>query len=121
DRSISPQTIRRWLRGYDYGKGAKRRHSQPLWVPDYTNDDDTIELSFRDLIELRFVKAFRDVGLSVRTVRECFMRAVEAVHDTRPFSTQLFRTDGKTIFLEITDKVQEGELLDLKRRQNVFH
>jgi uncharacterized protein (DUF433 family) len=120
-RSISPQTIRRWLRGYDYVAGDDKRHSEPLWVPDYANDDDTIELSFRDLIELRFVKAFRDVGLGLHTVRACFMRAVEAVHDSRPFSTQRFRTDGKTIFLEITDKVKEGELLDLKQRQNVFH
>ena len=120
-RSISPQTVRRWLRGYDYLAGDDKRHSEPLWVPDYANDDDTIEVSFRDLIELRFVKAFRDVGLSLRTVRECFMRAVEAVHDARPFSTQRFRTDGRTIFLEITEQVREGKLVDLRRRQDVFH
>ena len=29
--------------------------------------------------------------------------------------------DGKTIFLEITHDVREGELLDLKRRQGAFH
>jgi uncharacterized protein (DUF433 family) len=120
-RSISPQTIRRWLRGYDYvaGQGLKK-HSEPLWVPDYANDD-TIELSFRDLIELRFVKAFRDIGLSLPTIRQCFERAVAAVKDERPFSTRRFRTDGKTIFLEITHDVREGELIDLKRRQGVFH
>jgi hypothetical protein len=78
-------------------------------------------LSFRDLIELRFVKAFREFGLSLFTIRECFERAVEAVKDQRPFSTQRFRTDGKTIFLEITHDVREGELLDLKRRQGAFH
>jgi uncharacterized protein (DUF433 family) len=121
-RSVSRQTITRWLRGYDYSAGAgPKKHSGPLWAPDYANDDDTVELSFRDLIELRFVKAFRDVGLSLPTIRECFMRAVEAVEDKRPFSTQQFRTDGKTIFLEITDGVQEGKLLDLKRRQVAFH
>jgi uncharacterized protein (DUF433 family) len=121
-RSVSPQTIKRWLRGYDYSidRGVIR-HSAPLWVPDYANDDDTIELSFRDLIELRFVKAFRDIGLSLPTIRECFKRAVESVQDERPFSTQRFRTDGRTIFLEITHDVQEGELLDLKRRQGAFH
>ena len=96
-------------------------HSDPLWRPDYINEDDTIELSFRDLIELRFVKAFRDVGLSLPTIRECFMRAVEAVNDQRPFSTRKFRTDGRTIFLEITHDIREGELLDLKRRQVAFH
>jgi uncharacterized protein (DUF433 family) len=78
-------------------------------------------LSFRDLIELRFVKAFRDLGLSLPTIRECFTRAVECVQDDRPFSTQKFRTDGRTIFLEITRDVNEGELLDLKQRQDVFH
>lgn len=120
-RSISRRTITRWLRGYDYSRNGLTHHSDPLWRPDYVNEDDTIELSFRDLIELRFVKAFRDVGLSLPTIRECFMRAVEAVKDQRPFSTQRFRTDGKTIFLEITHDVREGELLDLKRRQGAFH
>jgi uncharacterized protein (DUF433 family) len=120
-RTISRQTITRWLRGYDYSRDGITHHSDPLWRPDYVNEDDTIELSFRDLIELRFVKAFRDVGLSLPTIRECFMRAVEEVKDERPFSTQRFRTDGKTIFLEITDGIKEGELLDLKRRQAAFH
>jgi uncharacterized protein (DUF433 family) len=120
-RFISRQTIARWLRGYDYTHKGEKRHSDPLWRPDYINEDDTLELSFRDLIELRFVKTFKDYGLSLPTIRACFKRAVELVHDDRPFSTQKFRTDGKTIFLEITDNVREGELIDLKRRQGVFH
>src|ERR1039458_224415 len=120
-RSISRNTITRWIRGYDYSTDGVTRHSDPLWIPDYANADEMIELSFRDLIELRFVKSFRDVGLGLPTIRECFKRAVEAVQDQRPFSTRRFRTDGKTIFLEITHDVREGELLDLKRRQRAFH
>jgi uncharacterized protein (DUF433 family) len=121
-RSISRSTIRRWIRGYNYSTDGLTHHSEPLWTPDYaTDDDDTIELSFRDLIELRFVKLFRDVGLGLPTIRKCFKRAVEEVQDQRPFSTRRFRTDGKTIFLEITHDVREGELLDLKRRQRAFH
>jgi uncharacterized protein (DUF433 family) len=119
--SVSRQTVARWLRGYDYSRNGITHHSDPLWPPDYINEDNTIELSFRDLIELRFVKAFRDVGLSLPTIRECFMRAVDAVNDQRPFSTRKFRTDGRTIFLEITHDIREGELLDLKRRQGAFH
>jgi uncharacterized protein (DUF433 family) len=121
-KSISRQTVERWLRGYDHNDGSGvRRHSEPLWRSDYANDNHLIEVSFRDLIELRFVKAFRDAGLSLPTIRECFERAVEEVRDERPFSTQRFRTDGKTIFLEITNTVREGELIDLRRRQSVFH
>lgn len=118
--SISRQTIARWLRGYDYVRDGETRHSNPLWRPDYINEDDTLELSFRDLIELRFVKTFKDHGLSLPTIRACFHRAVEMVQDDRPFSTQKFRTDGRTIFLQITDNVREGEMIDLKRRQAVF-
>jgi uncharacterized protein (DUF433 family) len=122
-KSISRQTIGRWLRGHDYHIGGKERHASPLWRPDYSieADGEVLELSFRDLIELRFVKAFRDWGLSLQTIRECFARAVDAVQDERPFSTRKFRTDGKTIFLEITSDLHEGELLDLKRRQRAFH
>ena len=119
---ISRNTVARWLRGYEHGGDADQtaRHSPPLWKPDYVNDDDMIEISFRDLIELRFVKAFRDLGLSLVAIRECYQRAAEEVHDARPFSTQRFRTDGKTIFLEITEGLKEGKLIDLRRRQNVF-
>src|SRR4051812_22983939 len=100
---VSRQTISRWLRGYDFQVRGETHHSEPLWTPDYANDDDLIELSFRDLIELRFVKAFRDAGVGLQTIRQCFDRAAELVKDERPFSTREFRTDGKTIFLEITE------------------
>lgn len=114
-RKISRQTVVRWLGGQE--------DSQALWMPDFRpiESDDAFDVSFRDLIELRFVKVFRDAGLSLQTIRECFGRAVDVVDDARPFSTRRFRTDGKTIFFEITDGVREGELVDLKRRQNVFH
>jgi uncharacterized protein (DUF433 family) len=114
--AVSRRTLARWLRGYTHDG----EHSPPLWQPDYC-EEEAIEVSFRDLVELRFVKAFRDLGLSLPTIRQCFERAVEEVKDARPFSTQRFRTDGKTIFLEITDGVREGKLIDLRHRQGVFH
>lgn len=118
-RHVSRNTVTRWLRGYDFGSDGEG-HSEPLWNPDYSNEDNLIELSFRDLIELRFVKAFRDLGLALPTIRECYQRASEEVQDERPFSTRKFRTDGKSIFLEITEGIQEAKLVDLRRRQNVF-
>jgi uncharacterized protein (DUF433 family) len=116
---VSRNTVARWLRGYSLGTDGER-YSEPLWKPDYSNEDDVIEFSFRDLIELRFVKAFRDAGLSLPAIRECYQRAAEEVRDDRPFSTQKFRTDGRTIFLEITKGLHEAKLIDLRRRQNVF-
>lgn len=120
-QSVSGKTISRWLNGYDYEVKGETRHSLPLWRSDYANDEsEVLEISFRDLIELRFVKTFRDLGLSLPTIRECFTRAVEEVKDERPFSTQKFKTDGKSIFLDITRDINEGELIDLRRKQAVF-
>ena len=118
-RRVSRSTVARWLRGYSHGEDGSH-HSSPLWKPDYENDGDQIELSFRDLIELRFVKTFRDLGIGLPTIRDCYRRAVDEVQDDRPFSTQRFRTDGKTIFLDITEKAHDGRMIDLKRRQQVF-
>jgi uncharacterized protein (DUF433 family) len=118
-RRISRSTVTRWLRGYSHGEDNSH-HSEALWQSDYQNEDDQIELSFRDLIELRFVKTFRDLGVGLSTIRDCYRRAVEEVQDDRPFSTQRFRTDGKTIFLDITEKDHDGRMIDLKRRQQVF-
>lgn len=119
-RELSRSTVQRWLRGYDFKTNDGAGHSDPLWQPDYPANASELEVSFRDLIELRFVKAFRDAGLSMHAIRQCFEHAVDAVQDARPFSTQRFRTDGKTIFLDITRDVHEGEMLDLRSRQNVF-
>jgi uncharacterized protein (DUF433 family)/DNA-binding transcriptional MerR regulator len=118
-RRVSRNTVARWLRGYSYGED-RTHYSEPLWKPDYQNEGDQIELSFRDLIELRFVKTFRDLGVGLKTIRDCYRRAVDEVRDDRPFSTQRFRTDGKTIFLEITEKDHDGRMIDLKKRQQVF-
>jgi hypothetical protein len=51
--TISRRTIARWLRGYDYVRDGVKRHSKPLWEPDYKNEDDTIELSFQTEVTSR--------------------------------------------------------------------
>lgn len=119
-RRISRQTTMRWLKGYNFSINGETHYSPPLWTPDYVNDDDMVELSFRDLIELRFVKLFRDAGVRLQTIRVCFQRAVDLINNERPFSTKQFETDGRTIFFDITDGVEDDALLDLKKRQMVF-
>jgi uncharacterized protein (DUF433 family) len=92
----------------------------PLWTPQLPAHEHHLELGFRDLIELRFVKAFMDHGLGLKTIRNCLEYARECVKDDRPFSTRRFRTDGRTIFLESAERTGEAELLDLKNRQYVL-
>src|SRR5258708_40132961 len=92
----------------------------PLWQPQLPTYDHHIELGFRDLIELRFIKSFLDNGLSLLIVRKCIEYARECANDDRPFSTRRFQTDGRTIFLDSLREGGEEELLDLKNRQYVI-
>lgn len=118
---MSPQTLRRWLLGYDHGtSGGERRHEQPLWHPQYTPDDDGVLLGFHDLVEARIVNSLRASQFSLQSIRTCLDRARDYVGQEHPFSTSQFKTDGKTIFLEITRGLEEPQLIDLKRRQMVF-
>jgi len=117
---IRPLNIRRWLGGYSYTRGEKTVRMPPLWLPQLPGYEHHIELGFRDLIELRFIKSFLDSGLSLITVRNCLEHAREYAKDDRPFSTRRFQTDGRTIFLESLRQSGEEELLDLRNRQYVI-
>lgn len=117
---IPARNIRRWLGGY-VPTSQGTRSMPPLWQPQLAAANGHIELSFLDLIELRFVKAFKDAGESIKAIRRCLERARELTNQSHPFSTRRFRTDGNTIFLEILRESGEFDLLDLKRQQYAIH
>lgn len=117
---LSAQKIRRWIGGYSYCYRDRQRQAKPLWTAQAIVDGH-LELGFRDLIELRFIKAFTDEGISIQTLRKCLPLARELFQDQRPLSTARFRTDGRTVFVEIYKQDREPELLDLVKKQYVFH
>ena len=113
---MSQTTLRRWLLGYQHDS----KDEPALWQPQYEPDEDGVLLGFRDLVEARIVNALRKRRIGLTTIRKCIERARGIVGDERPFSTQQFRTDGKTIFLEITRNIDEPEFIDLRKSQGVF-
>lgn len=116
----SPATVRRWAEGHSYGPADDRHEVAPLWKPRFGRVDDQLTLTFRDLVEMRFVKAFLDAGLSLQAIRACLITARECLSDDQPFSTGRFRTDGKTIFLEAQQGSTDPSLIDLRWRQFAF-
>lgn len=115
--------ISRWMKGYNYRRKGVVHEIPPLWPSQWLAiaDDNHMEIGFRDLVELRFVKAFTEAGVGLLAVRNCMAFARELVRDAHPFSTRRFRTDGKTIFLESAlQQEAQSQLLDLKQRQYVF-
>ncbi|MDP3896607.1 MAG: hypothetical protein Q8Q62_08020 [Mesorhizobium sp.] len=106
----------RWLRGHF----ANGRWYEPLWRPQIDIGDGRIYLGFRDLMEMRTADAFMTAGVSAIMIRRAIEEARKIVTDERPLSTALFKTDGRSIFLEIAEQDKDPKLLDLFKRQFVF-
>lgn len=109
----TPQEVLRWTRGS--GPIA------PLWEAYYQEIEDTTELSFADLIEVRVVRALRRQGISLQAVRYAIAVAQDKYGIERPLSSQDFKTDGAEILMEAVEK--DGELVSLSKKrpgQKVF-
>jgi len=111
--------IRRWLAGYTFKSGGTVRSSPPLWQRQIVSDD-SVALSFRDLLEIRFVDAFLRHGVRLPVIRTAAEKAAEIIGDSHPFSTKQFKTDGRSIFAEIVQTSGEQSLLDLTKSQYAF-
>lgn len=117
---IPLRDLRRWLDGYSY---RDQKHAPvsvaPLWETEFA-DDALDGVSFHDLLEVRFVHAFRKHGVSLRTIRLASERARELFQTDYPFTSRQFRTDGRTIFASAIEETGETVLLDLVKQQYAF-
>lgn len=117
---IPLRDLRRWLDGYSY---RDKKHAPvsvaPLWETELA-DDALDGVSFHDLLEVRFVHAFRKHGVSLRMIRLASERARELFQTDYPFTSRQFRTDGRTIFASAIEETGETALLDLVKQQYAF-
>ena len=115
---VPRQRISRWTRGYSYTHRG-RKHALPPLIGRESNIDGYI-ISFADLIEVRFLNAFREYGVSAAMLRTASQRAQTLIGRPHPFSTSIFRTDGVTILAEILKDSGDKILLDLATNQYAF-
>src|SRR5450631_329365 len=66
---LRSERVTRWARGYSFStpSGAKSS-SPPIFAVDRPTDGP-LALSFLDLVEILFVRAFLDQGVSMHTIR----------------------------------------------------
>ncbi|MBI4602755.1 MAG: DUF433 domain-containing protein [Planctomycetes bacterium] len=97
--------IGRWLGGYGFASKSGRRYSPPVWKGEIPPVQGSAALGFLDLQEVRYIDAFRKLGVPWRTLRDVEDAARERLEVTHPFCTIQFKTDGREIFLEVQGKI----------------
>ena len=117
---ISTGKIRRWLKGYDFKSGERIHHSDAVWKGELEPIENKLALSFRDVLELRFVDAFIRAGVSWRTMRRAHRRAQEELDTTHPFCSNRIATDGKNILLRQGEEDSDEALINLVNNQREF-
>jgi uncharacterized protein (DUF433 family) len=118
---VQQARIRRWLTGNTRSYKGEVVTDPPLWSPILADIDGSLHLTFRDLIELRFVDLFRQQKISMPYLRKVVQSAQKLVGDSHPFSTSRFKTDGKRLYLELLHETAEPELVEVLNGQHAFH
>lgn len=117
---ISRRRIRRWTQGSRY-RDAKGVHRSPPIIASAVSDAvGRAALDFGDLLEVRFLEAFHEHGVSWWSIRTAALNARELLGRHRPFSSRIFKTDGRTILAELVQQSGDRVLLDLVRNQFEF-
>jgi uncharacterized protein (DUF433 family) len=117
---ISTGKVRRWIKGYDFRTRGSIRHSDAVWQGEIEPINNKISLSFRDLLELRFVDAFIRAGVSWRTMRRAHARARDQLNTTHPFCSNRIFTDGRSILLRQAEEDSDEALVNLATDQKEF-
>lgn len=116
----NPLRVRRWLEGYRFPVKAGTGESPPVFKPQLPAMGGHQAIGFLDLVELLFIKAFRDHGVSLPTIRRAAHEASRIWKTDHPFCLKRFATDGRTIFGTIADEMGDEGLLDLAKSQLAF-
>jgi hypothetical protein len=113
----STQKVYGWLRGWP------RRKIGPVLQREFEPIEGVEELSFLDLMEIRFVRFFRDHKVKWSTLHLAAREARNELEIKHPFaSDKIFKTDGDKIYLinilkRSAEEAEDKRAIDLITKQ----
>lgn len=117
---LRTERVNRWVRGYSFMTGSGvRSGSPPVFAAD-RSIDGPLALSFLDLVEILFVKAFLEHGVSMRTIRMAAVEGGKIFKVKHPFCLKRFETDGRDIFASVAKNSGDEAIVNLVSPQTVF-
>lgn len=100
---------------------GKEKRFPPKWEPQLPMLEERLALGFLDLMEVRFVDAFRNANVSWKTINRAAEKARKLFGKSHPFATRKFRTDGRAIFVDAVEESGEHRFYDIVADQNCLH
>lgn len=117
---VSAARIRRWLKGYDFKAKSARHHSNPVWTGQFGALENKLAVGFKDLMEIRFVRAFLEKGVNWKTMRAAHVAAKTKLGTDHPFCDHRFTTEGRAILLEEAQASGDRCLTNITTDQREF-
>jgi len=123
---LHPGRASRWLRGYRYSWETKQRERRRGGKPAVIKTDlpvieDTIAVSFLELMELLTVRRFvEEESIPLQTVRVAWVHASKAFKTPHPFANRRVFTDRGQIFMALEDGPVAPDVLEISSRQRPF-
>lgn len=113
---LAPPKIRRWIEGYDYrARDGERRTVHPVAPRHLDRLEGEIALTFKDLIEVYWVKTLLGQGVTMPKIREAAEEAEKLLASDHPFCQVRFTTDGAAVFARVLDEQERERILHLDR------
>lgn len=101
---LDPAAARRWAQGYAYSHNGERKQAAPVVQLIPSGNRGARGLDFEQLLTLRLVRAFREHGLSLQTIRRAAQIAVSLYGIANPFVSKAFRSDGRSVFIDLENR-----------------
>jgi uncharacterized protein (DUF433 family) len=118
---VSAPNIYNWLYGgsvSNYVKSKQQRH--PALAHQYDPIGKIANVSFYDLIQIRFVSYFREKGVSLQTIRRSVDNAAALLSTSHPLCSVRFKTGGGALLAEVFESNGDSNLVELHSMQQVF-
>lgn len=118
--AVPPSTTRRWLEGYAFQHKGGRRTKGPRLGPGAERIDGVLLMSFLDLVEVQMARILRRQGVSWPNIDRAAAFFRDAWRSSHPFALQRFRSDSRSVFVELGRGIGDNSLLQLGSNQFVF-
>jgi uncharacterized protein (DUF433 family) len=108
-----PRTVRRWAFGYARERALGRVAHPPLIATRLPELEGSRALTFVELVELLYVRAFNEAGVSWPAIRSASRTASRLFHSDHPFALRRFYVDPAGVYAAIGEEDGSESLVHL--------